>query len=106
VTEILKEKINTWFYWNTCRTVLNNDESKWISFFVIKLSEDKEYYIYEKHYMLKWFYSKYELESSINADTNNISDDIQVQNNELKTKNKDYKILEIVDSLFEDIIKQ
>jgi len=105
VTDFLSSTINTWFYWNTCRKVISDDDG--ISFYVIKLSEDKSEYIYEKHYILynKWLYGVYEIVSWISVDEDNIGLDIQAQHSVLKEKNEDYAVLEVVDSLFKKIIK-
>jgi len=45
VTDFLKQKLNTWFYWNTCRDII---KGKWISLYVLKLDNDT--YTYEKKY--------------------------------------------------------
>jgi len=105
VTDFLGNSLNTWFYWNTCRKVISDDEG--ISFYIIKLSEDKSEYIYEKHYILynKWLYGVYEIVSWISVDEDNIWLDIQAQHSVLKEKNDDYAVLEVVDSLFKKIIK-
>jgi len=106
ITEFLQKDLNTWFYWNTCRKIVSDDDG--ISFYVIKLSDDKEEYIYEKHYILykKWYYWIHELLSWISVDKENISMDIQAQNSELREKNTtDFPVLEIVDNLFYEIVK-
>ena len=105
VTDFFGNSLNTWFYWNTCRKVISDDEG--ISFYIIKLSEDKSEYIYEKHYILynKWLYGVYEIVSWISVDEDNIWLDIQAQHSVLKEKNDDYAVLEVVDSLFKKIIK-
>lgn len=108
LSDYLWASLNTWFYWNTCRNVVSDEDG--VSFYVIRLDEDKSQYIYEKHYILykKWLYGVYELESSIGVDEDNIAVDIQAQNGNLKEKNpenggEDFKVLEIVDQLFKKI---
>ena len=92
VTNILAEKINSWFFWNTCRPL---KWDKWISFYTIRL--DWDIYIYEKNYYLDyiWLYITQLLETWTWVTNINIS----LKNTKLKEKNKDYKILEIVDEL-------
>jgi len=96
VTEYLTEKLNTWYYWNTCRDIVRE---RGIKFNVIRLSGDE--YIYERHYIdfTKWFYSTYELETGTGVDSENI----QEKNNELKEK--DFPTIEIVDDLVKDILQ-
>jgi hypothetical protein len=105
ITDFLGNSLNTWFYWNTCRNVVSNDDG--ISFYVIKLSDDKKEYIYEKHYILynKWLHGVYEIVSWISVDEENIALDIQAQHSVLKEKHDDFAVLEVVDSLFKKIIK-
>jgi hypothetical protein len=105
VTDFLDSSLNTWFYWNTCRNIVSDDEG--ISYYVIKLWESKEEYIYEKHYILynKGLYGVYEILSWISVDEENIWLDIQAQNSVLKEKNEDFAVLEVVDSLFKKITK-
>ncbi len=98
VTEFLWEKLNSYYYWNTCRDLIK-DKGLW--FYVIRL--DWEKYFYEKHYidLVHWFYWVYELETWTGVTKDNISD----KNKELKEKNRDFKNVEIVDNLFKKIIK-
>jgi len=97
VTEFLGDKLNSYYYWNTCRDLVKD---KWIWFYVIRLDWDK--YIYEKDYidLVHWFYWTYELETWTWVTKENISD----KNKELKEKNRDFKNTEIVDNLFKKII--
>lgn len=96
LTDSLTKKINSWFYWNTCRPILDD---KWISYFVIRIEWEK--YYYEKHYYLieKSLYWIQELESWEWIDDINISE----KNQELKLNNEDYNILYIIDDLFKKI---
>jgi len=96
VTEYLTEKLNTWYYWNTCRDIVKD---KGIKFNVIRLSGDE--YVYERHYIdfTKGFYTTYELETGTGVDSENI----QEKNNELKEK--DFPTIEIVDDLVRDILQ-
>ena len=98
LTSILTDKINWWFFWNTCRPI-ESDEG--FSYFVIKLDWDK--YIYEKHFYLsyEWIYWVQELETWTWVTSTNIWE----KNAELKDKNDSYEILEIVDNLFKEILK-
>ena len=95
VTEFLTEKINTWFYWNTCRDIV---KEKWIKFNVIRL--DGEAYVYERHYLdfKNGFYGTYELERWTWVDSDNIA-----EKNTL-LKEQEFPSLEIVDDLMKDII--
>jgi len=97
VTEFLSNKMNSYFYWNTCRTLIKD---KWISFYVIRL--DWNNYYYEKHYIdsVHWFYGIYELEKWEWVD----SETIWEKNNELKGKNIEFWNTKIVDNLFKKII--
>lgn len=95
ITEFLTEKLNTWYYWNTCRNIVKD---KWIKFNVIRLAGDA--YIYERHYMdfEKWLYGTYELETGTWVDKDTIAD----KNDELKEKK--FPTIEIVDGLIRDIL--
>ena len=98
VTEFLWEKLNSYYYWNTCRDLVKD---KGFGFFVIRLDWDK--YIYEKDYidLVHWFYWTYELETWTGVTKENIAE----KNKELKAKNKDFENIKIVDNLFKKIIK-
>lgn len=95
VTEFLTEKINTWFYWNTCRDIV---KEKGIKYNVIRLDGDA--YIYERHYLdyKNGFYGTYELERGTWVDSDNIA-----EKNTL-LKEQEFPSLEIVDDLMKDII--
>ena len=102
LTEYLETKINTWYYWNTCRDIIKDEG---ISYYVLRLNGDT--YNYEKHYVdynhnLYWVYT---VKSWIDADKENIQTDIAAQNKELKEKNEDFKQVEVVDSLFKEIVR-
>ena len=98
ITSVLADRINWYFYWNTCRPI---KDKEWISFYVIRLDEDK--YIYEKHYYLpyQWIYWKQELETWTWVTKENIWE----KNKELKIENENFAILEITDDLFKEILK-
>lgn len=96
ITEPLKESLNSWFYWNTCRDII---KEKWIKFNVIRL--DGEKYIYERHYIdyshsLYWIYV-------IEEWTGVTSDNIKEKNSELKAK--EFENVKIVDELFYEIVR-
>ena len=96
ITDVLSESLNSWFFWNTCRDII---KEKWIKFYVLRL--DWEKYIYERHYVdytnsLYWVYL---LETWTWVSSENIKE----KNNELKVK--EYKNIEIVDSLFYEIVR-
>lgn len=97
VTEFLWEKLNSYYYWNTCRDLIKD---KGFGFYVVRLDWDK--YFYEKHYIdaVHWFYWVYELETWTWVDKENIAE----KNKELKEKNREFKNVEIVDNLFKKII--
>ena len=96
LTEFLTEKMNTWYYWNTCREIVKD---KWIKFNVIRL--DGENYIYERHYIdfENGFYGTYELETGTDVTSENIAEKNK------KLKEQDFPSLEIVDDLMKDIVK-
>lgn len=95
LTEYLTEKMNTWYYWNTCRDIVKD---KGIKFNVIRLDGDN--YVYERHYLdfTKGLYGIYELETGTWVD----KDTIQEKNDELKEW--DFPTIEIVDDLMKDIL--
>ena len=96
LTEFLGERINTWYYWNTCREVVKDT---WIRFNVIRLDGDQ--YVYERHYMdfENGLYSTYELETGGWVTSENIAD----KNTELKET--EFETTVIVDGLIRDIIQ-
>ena len=109
MTNYLKQNINSWFYWNTCRNIIKD---KWISVYVLKLDWDK--YVYEKMYFdyNHWLVGTYILKNNILANKENVSEDIANKNLELKQTNKDsqtayenYPELKIVDKLFYEIVR-
>lgn len=95
LTEYLSERLNVWYYWNTCRDIV---QDKWIRFNVIRLDEAE--YVYESHYIdfIHGFYGVYELETGTGVNSENISE----KNDELK--NRDFPSLEIVNDLMKDIV--
>jgi len=89
-----------WTYWNTCRPLNKEDDSKWISYFVLRLSGNK--YFYEKHYydaIHKLLWIKI-LETWTGVDKNNIWD----KNKEFKAKDFKRDIIGS-DEVFEIITK-
>ncbi len=109
ITDFLKQKLNTWFYWNTCRDIIKD---KWISVYVLKFDNDT--YTYEKKYfdLNHWLVWDYILKTWIKADKQDIKSDIAKVNSQLKITNKDsiisyqnYPELKIVDKLFYEIVR-
>lgn len=102
LTDYIATKINTWYYWNTCRDII---EDKGISFYVLRLAWDT--YTYEKHYVdyNHWLYGIYVVKSGIEADNENVASDIATKNEELKNQNEDFSEVDIVDSLFREIVR-
>jgi len=96
LTDFLTERLNTWYYWNTCRDLIQNDA---IYYNVISLSGEE--YIYERHYIdfQNGLYATYELERGTGVDSENIAD----KNTELKEVA--YETTTIVDGLIRDIIQ-
>jgi len=96
ITDFLWERINTWYYWNTCRDLVKDD--KGIYFNVLRLDWDQ--YIYERHYIdfLHGLYATYELETGTWVDSENIAE----KNTEFKEQ--DFTTTDLVDGLMRDII--
>lgn len=97
LTSVLADRINSWFFWNTCRPI---DKQEWLTFYVISLDWDN--YVYEKHYYLSYegIYWVMEIETWTWVNIDNISD----KNQELKEKNEGYNITKISDDLFDKIL--
>lgn len=95
VTEFLTDRLNSWYYWNTCRDIVKD---KGINFNVIRLEGDG--YVYERHYLdfIHGFYGIYELERWTGVTSDNIAD----KNNELKEQ--EFPSIEVVDGLMRDIV--
>lgn len=95
VTEFLRGRINTWFYWNTCRDIVKD---LGIKINVLRLEDEQ--YIYERHYLdfKHGIYATYELERGSWVDSENIAE----KNEELKER--EYPSLEVVDDLMKDIV--
>ena len=95
LTDFLKTRITTWFYWNTCRDLVSN---KALYYNVIRL--EGEAYVYERHYVdfVHSLYGSYELERGEWVTSENIAE----KNTELK--GKVFENLEIVDGLMRDIV--
>ena len=95
LTPYLTERINSWYYWNTCRDIVKD---KWIKFNVIRLSGEE--YVYERHYIdfIHGFYGVYELETWVWVTSENIAE----KNTELKER--EFPSLEVVDDLMKDIV--
>jgi len=96
LTEYLTERLNTWYYWNTCRDLVADNA---IYYNVVFLKWDE--YIYERHYIdfYNGLYATYELERGQWVDSDNIAD----KNTELKENT--YEVTKVVDGLMRDIIK-
>jgi len=94
--DFLKEKMNTWYYWNTCRDIV---EDEWIRFNLIRLDGDA--YIYERTYIdfKNGYYGTYELETGEWVST----ETIQEKNKELWEK--EFPNTQIVDTLMRDILQ-
>ncbi len=105
VTEILNEKLDSYFWWNTCKPFWDEE---WISYYVLRL--DWTSFIYEKHiYLNNWIYWIYNLETwenfiEENEETQSILTKLQEKNTELKEKNDTFTIVEIVNDLFTKIL--
>lgn len=95
LTDFLGERMNVWYYWNTCRDIV---KEKWIKFNVIRL--DGEKYIYERHYIdfVNGLYGTYELETGEGVDSDTIAD----KNTELK--DAEFETIDLVDGLIKDIL--
>lgn len=95
LTEYLTERMNSWYYWNTCREIVKD---KGIKFNVIRLAWEE--YVYERHYIdfVHGFYGTYELETGVWVTSENIAD----KNSELKER--EFPSLDIVDDLIKDIV--
>ncbi len=96
LNDFLQEKMNSWYYWNTCRDIVKD---QWIRFNVIRLEGDE--YIYERTYadFKNGFYGTYELERGTGVDSENI----QEKNAELGEK--EFPNTQIVDTLMRDILQ-
>ncbi len=96
ITEFLSSNLKTYFYWNTCRDIV---DGKWISVYVVRLSNEN--YIYEKHYInsSENLYWVYEIEKWIWVTKENLAD----KNNELKAKNEWNVWITVTDNLFRKI---
>ncbi len=93
IDDYIKETVNSWYYWNTCRPIADDDG---VSYYMIRLDGDS--YVYEKHYLsfTQNYHGILELETGTGVDKDNISE----KNKELKEKNADYTIAEVADKLF------
>jgi len=96
ITTSLKDTVNGWFFWNTCRDIIKD---KWIKFNVIRLDKDK--YIYERHYVdyNNSLYGVFIIETW----TWVTKDNIKAKNNELKAKT--FNSIDLVDNLFYEIVR-
>lgn len=101
ITKFLASKYNWYFYWNTKRQFL---WEKWLSFFVVRA--EKEKYFYEKHYYIDWFYWILSLEEwDFDSENSEKIKKLWELNLLLKEKNKDFKMIEIADLLFQSFKK-
>lgn len=93
ISDFLKGKMSSWYYWNTCRDIVKD---RIFSFYVVRLEWEK--YLYEKHYIdtKNGFYGTFKIEEGTWVDKNNIS----AKNSELKLKNSDFTQSKVVDELF------
>jgi len=105
VTEILNNKLDSYYWWNTCRPFWDNE---WISFYVLRLEWTS--YVYEKHIFLNnWIYWIYNIDSQENfvddnEDNWSILTKLQEKNNELKELNETFTVIEVVNDLFTKIL--
>jgi len=96
ITDSLKNTVNGWFFWNTCRDIIKD---KWIKFNVIRLDWDN--YSYERHY-IDYNNSLYGV-FIIETWTWVTKDNIKAKNNELKAKT--FNSIDLVDNLFYEIVR-
>lgn len=96
LTDFLRDRINNWFYWNTCRDLV---AGKGIYYNVIRL--DGEEYFYERHYVdfEHGFYATYELERGEWVTTETIA----AKNTELR--DTAFENTSVVDKLLRDIVQ-
>lgn len=97
ITSVLGEKLNTYYFWNTCRDIVKD---KGISFYVIFLSGPT--YTYQKHYVdyVHGFYAVYDIETGTGVDKDTISQ----KNDELKANNERFTKVVITDDLMKKIV--
>ena len=95
LSDYLKERLSSWYYWNTCRDIVQDFG---IKYNVIRL--DGEQYIYERHYIdsKHGIYATYELETWTWVTPDNIAE----KNEELKEQ--EFPSIEVVDDLMKDIV--
>lgn len=103
LSEVLQEKLATWFYWNNCRdfiSVKEGEAKKALSFYVIRL--EGQNYVYEKQYidLLHWLRASIILEKGSWVD----KDTIEAKNTELKERNTLFIQSQITDDLMKKII--
>ena len=98
ITYFLEERLDSWFYWNTCRDIVKD---KGISFYVLRL--DWEEYFYEKYYIdnYHWLIWTYLIETWNGVSPENIKE----KNSLFKEKNEDFKSVDLVDNLFREIVR-
>lgn len=103
LSEVLQEKLGTWFYWNNCRdfiSVKEGEAKKALSFYVIRL--EGQNYVYEKQYidLIHWLRASIVLEKGNWID----KDTIEAKNTGLKEKNLLFVQSQITDDLMKKII--
>jgi len=99
ITATLGARLNTYFYWNTCRDIIKD---KGISFYVISLSGDT--YTYQKDYIdyVHGFYATYDIETGTGVD----KDTIAAKNDELKLNNDRFAKVAVTDDLMKKIVSE
>ena len=94
LTDFLSQRINSWYYWNTCRPIGETG----LSYNVLRLEGTS--YIYERHYVdiKKSLYAKYFLEKGTGVSSENIRE----KNTQLKER--EFPSADIADTLMKDVI--
>ena len=91
-------------YWNTYREIDYNKKDAWVSFYVLRKSEEK--YIYEKHYFdfnhsLKGVLKIEEFDIGVWS----VSVEMSELNGRLKKQNDDFDLVKVTDKLFKEIVR-
>lgn len=96
ITDFLANRINAWYYWNTCRFI---DWERWLKFNVLRLEWDQ--YVYERHYIdiQASLYGILILERWDWIDRENI------QEKNIEFSDKEFPIKEVWDGLMRELIR-
>ena len=96
LTEFLTERLQAWYFWNTCRFI---SWDRWLKFNVLRLTWDE--YVYERHYIdrVSWMYW------ILILDTGEGIDNDMLPEKNIEFRDTEFPLIEIWDGLMAELVR-